>query len=112
MVHGHHGGLPYSGHFIVRRGLLVVGHGSGGLCDACASICLSYQSDKERIRMVQQYKGLKANSVVAKALIESSTYYKVSEEDSSVFSEIKRLTCISRFSAIHIAIRVQGYIKG
>lgn len=45
----------------------------------------SYQSDKERIRMVQQYKGLKANSVVAKALIESSTYYKVSEEDSSVF---------------------------
>lgn len=40
VVHGHHGGLPYSGHFIVRRGLLVVGHGSGGLCDACASICL------------------------------------------------------------------------
>lgn len=42
------------------------------------------ESEKERIRAVQQYRALKANSDVAKALIEKGDYHETTLNDSSI----------------------------
>ena len=42
------------------------------------------ESEKERIYAVQQYRALKANSDVAKALIEKGDYYETTLNDSSI----------------------------
>lgn len=42
------------------------------------------ESEKERIHAVQQYRALKANSVVAKALIEKGDYHETTLNDSSI----------------------------
>lgn len=42
------------------------------------------ESEKERIRSVQQYRALKANCVVAKALIEKGDYHETTLNDSSI----------------------------
>lgn len=42
------------------------------------------ESEKERIRAVQQYRALKANSAVAKALIEKSDFHETTLNDSSI----------------------------
>lgn len=44
----------------------------------------SYVSRKERTRAVQQYRALKANEIVAEALIEQGDYYETTQEDSSI----------------------------
>lgn len=45
---------------------------------------IDYTAEKERIRAVQKYRTLKANSKVASALIENGEYYETSLEDSSI----------------------------
>lgn len=44
----------------------------------------SYSAEKERINAVQRYRALKANTTVAKALIEKQDYYETTLDDSSV----------------------------
>lgn len=44
----------------------------------------AYMSEKERIHAVQQYRALKANSIVAKALIEKGDFHETTLNDSSI----------------------------
>lgn len=48
------------------------------------TVPIGYAAEKERIRSVQKYRALKANSKVAYALIKSGEYYETSLEDSSI----------------------------
>jgi RHS repeat-associated protein len=56
-----------------------------GICImAVHHYAITHTAEKERIRAVQKYRTLKANSKVASALIENGEYYETSLEDSSI----------------------------
>ncbi len=66
---------------------------AAGLCTAIVIVaCMMavhqyavlFQLDKECVSTVRQYRTLKCNHVVAKALVENSAYYEVSDADSSI----------------------------
>ena len=44
----------------------------------------AHVAEKERVLTIQQYRSLKANQVVAKALLENSEYYETTLDDSSI----------------------------
>lgn len=48
------------------------------------SFVSSYVSKKERIRITQRYRAIKANNTVAKSLIEQGDYYETTLKDSSI----------------------------
>lgn len=65
---------------------------SGMLSGIVFAVCImsvhyaasSHAIEKERVRVVQQYRALKANSDVAKALIEKGEFYETTPDDSSI----------------------------
>lgn len=59
-------------------------------------------TDEERVQAVQQYRALKANSKVAKALIEEGEYYETSQNDSAiVFGNRAASLCVTILSNPH-----------
>ncbi len=62
----------------------------------------AHATERKRIRAVQQYRALKANSIVAKTLIGSREYYKTSFDDSSIiFGNPDAKFCVTILSNPH-----------
>ena len=69
---------------------------------AVHSYATAYGGGKERTRVIQQYHALKANALVAKALIEAGEYYESLPEDSSiVFGNPDAKICVTILSNPH-----------
>ena len=62
----------------------------------------AYTTEKERVQAVQQYRALKANGDVAKALLEKGEYYETKMSDSSIiFGDPNAKLCVTILSNPH-----------
>ncbi len=61
-----------------------------------------HASEQERVRAVQEYRSLKANSMVGKTLIEQGEFYEVTHDDSSIiFGNPQAKLCVTILSNPH-----------